>query len=81
MALSYHHVKRLRDAAQAADEAREAKEDAIVAAYKAGGGMREIAREVGMDHVSISKMLQRLGAREPKQTAEELRRELDGHRD
>lgn len=55
---------RLREAAQALDEAQQVREDAIVAAYRAGGGMNEIAEQVGMSHTGVGKLLERLGVRE-----------------
>jgi IS30 family transposase len=60
------------------------RERLVVAAWKAGGGIREIAVEVGMSHVGVSKMLQRLGVREPLtlsgEDAERAAREARGER-
>lgn len=42
----------------------QAREEAIIAAYRAGGGMNEIANEVGMSYVGVARMLERLGVRE-----------------
>jgi DNA-binding CsgD family transcriptional regulator len=69
--------RRLNDARDAHDEAVQAREDAIVAAYKAGGGMREIADQVGFSHPGVSKLLERLGVRRRDMTAEELRADMD----
>lgn len=64
--------RRLNEARDAVDEAVQAREDAIVAAYEAGGSLNEIANEVGYSHVGISKLLERLGVRRRDMTVEEL---------
>ncbi len=69
--------RRLQEAREQRDDAQQALEDAIVAAYEAGGGMREIADEVGMTHPGVSKLLERVGARRRDMTAEELRADLE----
>jgi DNA-binding transcriptional regulator LsrR (DeoR family) len=64
--------RRLHEVRDEHAEAVKAREDAIVAAYEAGGGMREIADEVGFSHVGISKLLERLGVRRRDMTVDEL---------
>jgi transposase-like protein len=71
---------RLQEVREAYEEAHQAREDAIVEAYRKGGGMREIAEAVGMSHVGVSKMLHRLGEREPWLTMEDANRELERRR-
>jgi DNA-binding NarL/FixJ family response regulator len=70
--LSRSMVRRLHEAQEQVDEAIQAREDAIVAAYEAGGSLYEIANEVGYSHVGISKMLARLGVRRRDMTLEEM---------
>jgi hypothetical protein len=47
------------------------RERLVVAGWKAGGGIREIAVEVGMSHVGVSRMLNRLGVRKPLTLSDE----------
>lgn len=68
--------RRLGEVRDAYDEAHQAREDAIVEAYRKGGGMREIAEAVGMSHVGVAKMLHRLGEREPWMTLEQANAEI-----
>lgn len=68
-------ARRLREIRESIDELTQAREDAVVAAYRKGGGMREIAEEVGMSHGGVSRMLARLGERE-RETAEQAQRRL-----
>lgn len=77
MAISRAMQARLREAAQALEESRQVRDDAIVAAYRKGGGMREIAEAVGMSHVGVAKLLKRLGEREPWTTDEQMLAELE----
>ncbi len=69
--------RRLNEAREQRDDAVHALEDAIIAAYKAGGGMREIGDQVGMSHVGVSKLLERLGVRRRDMTVEEMRADID----
>ena len=73
--LSPYMRRRLNDARDQHEEAVQAREDAIVAAYRAGGGMNEIGKEVGFSHVGVSKLLARLGVRRRDMSVEELRAE------
>lgn len=70
-------ARRLREAREALDDARQARDDAIVAAYEAGGGMNEIGTEVGMSHVGVAKLLERLGIRKRWMNVEDANRELE----
>lgn len=72
--------RRLKDARKAYEEAVQAREDAVVAGYNAGGSLREIAEAAGMSHVGVAKMLKRLGARRTATTIDELNRERMGER-
>lgn len=69
--------RRLQEAREQRDEAVRTFEDAIVAAYEDGGGMREIGDEVGMTHTGVSKLLARLGARRRDMTWREMRADED----
>lgn len=70
-------LRRLHDAREQRDDAVQQLEDVIVAAYKDGGGMREIGLEVGMSHTGVSKLLERVGVRRTDMTVEEMREEQD----
>lgn len=64
MALAPRHARALREARDALADAEQAREDAIVAAWRSGSGsLREIGYEVGLSHVGVSKLLERLGVR------------------
>lgn len=80
MPLPPAHARRLREIRESYDDLLQAREDAIVEAWKAGGGMREIADEIGMSHVGVSKMLQRLGLRTPWTTLDAEQREDEERR-
>jgi transposase-like protein len=68
-------ARRLREAARALEESRQVRDDAIIAAYRKGGGMREIGEAVGMSHVAVANLLKRYGVREPWTTLEQARAE------
>lgn len=69
--------RRLREAGEAFEEARLAREDAIVDAWRKGGGMREIGDIVGMSHVGVAKMLERLGFRKRWTSVVDANREYE----
>lgn len=83
MAISPSLRARMRDVADRIDEATAERQDLVVEAWKAGGGIREIGEAIGMSHVGVSKMLERLGERDRwtlDTPDEDVRRELDGER-
>lgn len=57
-------VEKLRQARAIRDESEQHLHETIVAAYKAGGGMREIGDAVGMSYTGVAKLLERLEVRE-----------------
>lgn len=69
-------ARRLQEVAEQLAEAQQAREDAIVEAFKLGGGMREIADEVGMSHRGVAKLLERLGLRRPWTVLKDIEDEL-----
>lgn len=77
MAFKARHARRLNEVRDALAEALQARNDAIAAAWRDGAGLREIAREVGISHVAVRKLLARTGVREPEDTKE--REERRGH--
>lgn len=70
--------RRIEEAAHARVDAQLEFEEALVAGFKAGGSMRELAEPAGMSHTAVSRMLERLGAhhveRIPDDVLEEARR-------
>lgn len=72
--------RRLEEVGEAYAEAVQAREDAIVDAYRKGGGMREIGEACGMSHGGVAKMLQRLGERKRWMSLEDANRELERRR-
>jgi DNA-binding phage protein len=69
-------ARALQDAAEALREAREARDDAIIEAFRKGGGMREIADEVGMSYRGVAKLLERAGVRKPWTVLKDIEDEL-----
>lgn len=85
MALPRAHADRLLAARQGRDDAKTELEAAVVAAWRAGGGIREISEATGpggLSHTGVSKMLNRLGERRVLSVDEmdRARRERDGER-
>lgn len=70
-------ARRLRDARDALEEARHDRDDAIIEAFHSGGSMHEIGDAVGMSHVGVAKLLERLGVRKRWQTLADANREMD----
>lgn len=67
----------LEERRDALAEAQQARDDAIIEAYNAGGGLNEIARHVGMSQRGVSKLLERLGVRKPWLSIGDANRELE----
>jgi hypothetical protein len=59
MTVSEERAKRLRRLSRQAAEATVARDQLIVEAYLAGGGLREIARLVGLTHPGVLRILRR----------------------
>jgi hypothetical protein len=80
--LSRAIVEKLQAAKADREGAQVALEDAVIAAWKAGGGIREIAEAAGMSHPGVSKLLERRGVRNRLSYADmdRARRELRGER-
>lgn len=70
-------VRRLNEARDELQESMDARDDAIAAAWKAGGSLTEIAHEVGMSHPGVSKLLARMGVRKRWLSVEDANRELE----
>ena len=69
-------VKALRPLAKAGQDLRDAlehRDQAIIAAWRAGYSLREIGDTVGMSHRAVSKLLERHKIRKPL-SPEEVRR-------
>lgn len=60
VALDPARAKRLEKAAKKAVEWRQERDRLIKDAYEAGGGVREIARLVGMSHPGVKRILHQL---------------------
>jgi hypothetical protein len=75
-------IDKLKASKEATDQQIEAHEALIGEAWKAGGGIREVAEHVGMTHTGVSKLLERRGIRErlKYEDDERARRELRGER-
>lgn len=82
MTLSRAMTDKLKAARKVRDEGQTALEDTVIEAWKAGGGIREIAEHVGMSHPGVSGLLQRRGVRDRLRYDEDDRamRELRGER-
>lgn len=69
--------RRLREAQEQLEEARDERDATIEEAWRKGGGMREIAEVVGMSHVGVSKLLERRGVRKPWDSVAAANREYE----
>lgn len=58
-------ARRLAALGKKAKDATAERDAYVVEQYKAGGGMREIARAVGLSHPGVRRILERNGALEP----------------
>lgn len=70
-------AKKLSERKVALAEAQDAFNDAVVEAFQQGASLREIARELDVDHVTISRLLERLGVRKRWLSMADANRELD----
>lgn len=82
MTLSRAMIEKLQAAAASKVDAQTSLEDTVIEAWKAGGGIREIADPVGMTHTGVAKLLERRGIRDRLryEEADRARRELRGER-
>lgn len=84
MAIPHRQRVALAEARERRDDAVQEFEDAVIAAWKKGGGMREVGEAAGMSHQGVSKLLARRGVRAPigdgPEEFERLQREGFGER-
>lgn len=70
-------AKNLERRYQAMQDAKQAWDDAVIAAYNEGNSLNAIGKAAGTSHVQISNILQRLGVRKKWRTIGDANRELE----
>lgn len=63
MPLSRQQKARLNEVRDQLEDAKQARDDAVVAAWRKGASLREVGQEVNLSVVGVSKLLERMGVR------------------
>jgi DNA invertase Pin-like site-specific DNA recombinase len=81
VALPERTFRDLRNAGSKTREWTERRDDLIRQAYSGGGGVREIARAVGLTHPAVLRIVNKGTSLVPPEIAEHIERRLRGQRD